>query len=65
MLTTQRDQPMTLSDLTNLTDELQTLVSAYQAARDAATDTEWDQLSEGPLQAVLDSLAEIEDITDR
>ena len=53
---------MKLTDLAALGDELNNLLAAYQDARTKATDKEWDALSEGPLEDVLNSLAELEDL---
>ena len=53
---------MQLSDLSDITDELQTLLTEFTKARDAASNEAWDKLVDGPLGAVLDSLSELEDL---
>ena len=41
-------------------DNAQAVLEAFQAARDAATDDEWDAMNAGPLGALMDALSELE-----
>ena len=54
---------MQLSTLPAIADELNNLLAAFNAARDASSTEEWDALNDGPFSAVVDSLTELEDLT--